>query len=63
MHGPMPRGGAGGGDAITEQLNREELARIQGGAGAMPPPPPPGPMPDMGPPPGSALPGPRPSGH
>jgi hypothetical protein len=29
------------GDSITEQLNREELARIQGG-GAPPPPPAPG---------------------
>lgn len=42
------------GDAMTEQLNREELARLQGG-GMAPPPPPPG---MMGP--GE---GPRPSGH
>jgi hypothetical protein len=31
----------GGGESTTDQLNREELARIQGG-GAAPPPPPPG---------------------
>jgi hypothetical protein len=36
------------GDAMTEQLNREELARLQGGGG--PPPPP-------------AMQGPRPSGR
>jgi hypothetical protein len=43
---------AGAGDAATDQLNQQELARIQGGG--MPPPPPP-----AGPGPG----GPRPSGH
>jgi hypothetical protein len=50
-HGHMGRASAG--DAMTDQLNREELARIQGGA---PPPPPPGPMP-------MPMEGPRPSGH
>jgi hypothetical protein len=38
-----------GGDAMTEQLNREELARIQGGNMSAPPPPP------------SPMEGPRPS--
>ena len=42
----------GGGDAMTDQLNREELARIQGAA---PMGPPPGAPPMQG--------GPRPSGH
>lgn len=51
----MARGGKMGkmmssGDMMTDQLNREELARIQGGA---PPPPPP---------PNKAMQGPRPSG-
>ena len=45
------------GDATTAQLNREELARIQGAAPAMAPP---GPMPNS-----ATLPpqGPRPSGN
>ena len=47
-HGHMGKKNAG--DAMTDQLNREELARIQGGGA------PGGPMP----PPGA---GPRPSGH
>ncbi|HLY47056.1 MAG TPA: hypothetical protein VKQ73_15845 [Stellaceae bacterium] len=47
-HGHM--GKKSGGDAMTDQLNREELARIQGGAPGAPMPPPPGA-------------GPRPSGH
>jgi hypothetical protein len=38
------------GDTMTEQLNREELARIQGG-GAPPPPPAPAPGPGAPPPP------------
>jgi hypothetical protein len=49
-HGRMGKMNAG--DAMTEQLNREELARLQGAA----PPPPPPPMPAGGP-------GPRPSGR
>lgn len=50
--GKMGRMSAG--DAMTSQLNREELARI-GGGGAMPPaPPPPG---------GAGQGGPRPSGR
>jgi hypothetical protein len=49
-HGHMGR--MTGGDAMTDQLNREELARIQGAA---PMAPPPGPPPMQG--------GPRPSGH
>jgi hypothetical protein len=53
------RGGkakASAGDKMTEQLNREELARIQGGAAAAPaaPPAPEKPAPMQGP---------RPSGH
>lgn len=47
-HGHMGKKNAG--DAMTDQLNREELARIQGGAPGAPMPPPPGA-------------GPRPSGH
>ena len=43
-------GRMGSGDNMTDQLNREELARLQGGA---PPPPPP---------PNKAMQGPRPSG-
>jgi len=60
MHPGMRREASSGGDAITEQLNREELARIQGGGGAAPPP-----MggPESGPPPGPGAMGPRPSGH
>jgi len=58
MAGHMMRRGHRGmhmapGDQMTEQLNREELSRIQGGGGpgmAPPPPPPSGP-------------GPRPSGR
>jgi hypothetical protein len=46
------------GDAMTEQLNREELARIQGGGG--PPEPMPGGMPPNA---GAGQGGPRPSGH
>ena len=60
------RGGprhVGQGDAMTEELNRQELARIQGG-GAPPGAggPPPGGMPPGGP---GMMPqeGPRPSGH
>jgi hypothetical protein len=46
MHRAMARHARmhGGGDMMTDQLNRDELARIQGGApmpmGAPPPPPP-----------------------
>ena len=53
-------GGTGGGDQMTNQLNREELARIQGGGMPMGGPPPEG-GPGPGPGPGQA--GPRPSGH
>jgi len=60
-HGKVARGHArrDPGDAMTSELNRQELARIQGAGMAPPPgmmPPPPG----MGPPP---APGPRPSGR
>jgi hypothetical protein len=51
-HGKM-----GAGDAMTEQLNREELARIQGGGG----PPPPGPQGPYNA--GAGQGGPRASGH
>ncbi|HEX3953095.1 MAG TPA: hypothetical protein VHW90_05955 [Stellaceae bacterium] len=44
-------------DSVTDQLNKEELARIQGGPG-----PAPGGMPMMPPPPPPQI-GPRPSGH
>jgi len=51
------------GDSMTEQLNREELARIQGGGGGMEMPP--GGAPMGGGPMGESPmpPGPRPSGH
>ena len=39
MHGKMHKASAG--DQMTEQLNREELARIQGAAPPAPPAPPP----------------------
>lgn len=42
-------------DSMTEQLNKEELGRIQG----MSAPPPPAPAPTPGP---DRLPGPKPSG-
>ena len=42
MAGKSAKGGKGvkmaKGDAMTDQLNREELARIQGGGGPPPPP-------------------------
>jgi hypothetical protein len=48
--GKMRMKAGGSGDQMTEQLNREELARVQGGmAPGAPPPPPP-------------MQGPRPSG-
>jgi hypothetical protein len=50
----------GGGDQMTDQLNREELARIQGGGGGMPMG---GPPEGMAPGPGPGQAGPRPSGH
>jgi hypothetical protein len=56
-HKGYARGGSGGGDQMTDQLNREELSRIQGGGGGGPP---------MGAPPEGAGPqqgGPRPSGR
>ena len=51
--GKMGGGRMGGGDTMTDQLNREELARLQGAA--PPPPPQPGG--------GAGQGGPRPSGH
>jgi hypothetical protein len=59
-HGRMAmrhHGKVGPGDAMTEQLNREELARIQGGGG------PPMPMPMESPNAGAGQGGPRASGH
>jgi hypothetical protein len=53
-HKRYARGG-GGGDQMTDQLNREELARIQGGGGAPMGGPPEGAGPGQG--------GPRPSGR
>jgi len=57
MHRTMAKGGKmgkmGSGDMMTDQLNREELARIQGGG--PPPPPQPGG--------GAGQGGPRPSGR
>jgi hypothetical protein len=57
-HGTAMRrhGKVGPGDAMTEQLNREELARIQGAA---PMPPPGGPPSNAG----AGQGGPRASGH
>ncbi len=57
MHGAMAKRGkrgGGGGDMMTDQLNRDELARIQGGAPMGAP---------MAPPGGAGQGGPRPSGH
>jgi len=57
MHRAMARRGmrGGGGDMMTDQLNRDELARIQGGGMPMAP----GPMPGGG----AGQGGPRPSGR
>lgn len=41
MHHTARKSTMSSGDAMTEELNRQELARLQGGSAPPPPPPPP----------------------